>query len=521
MPTDSVLLIHPPVVKPSEPPPGIAKLAGELRQHQVSCTVLDANLEGLYYLCRQPISAQDTWTRRAAMHAEKSLLDLTTGSAYRKPERYRQAIMKLNRVLSCAVPQNKSQVNLSNFKDSLLSPVKSDDLIEAYETPDQNLFYAYFDQRMGPLLDKIRPKVIGFSINFLSQALCAFAMIGYVRQRMPDSLIAAGGGLITSWMGQSRWENRFSGIIDHLVPGPGEKALLALMGLKPKKTLSLPVYQRPEGTPYLSPGMILPYSASRGCYWRKCAFCPEATEKTAYRPIPATTVTAQLGALSQRYRPILIHMTDNALSPALLAEMAKAPPGPPWYGFVRITRHLANGDFCRSLRQSGCIMLQIGLESGSQAVLDAFGKGIDLRVAEKALANLKKAGIAAYVYLLFGTPWETEKEAEKTYAFTLRHSANISFLNLAVFNLPTEASAADKLSTAPFYTGDLSLYNDFKHPAGWQRHRVRKFLDKKFRRHPVISKIIQNTPPVFTSNHAAFFSPYERANKLLGRLPGG
>jgi radical SAM family protein len=509
MTTDSILLIHPPVVKPSEPPPGIAKLAGALQQHNVKCTVLDANLEGLHYLCGQPIQAEDTWTRRAATHVEKNLTQLTTPDTFHHPDRYRQAVINVNRVLSRSTLQKDVQISLSNFSSNRLSPVKSDDLIRAFETPSENPFFSYFDERLKPLLTREQPSLFGISINFLSQALCAFAMIGVIRQLLPKANITAGGGLITSWLRQDRWQNRFTGIIDHLVPGPGEKALLSMVGVEIKEDPALPVYQKQKAAPYLSPGFILPYSASRGCYWRKCAFCPENSEKTTYRPTPPATVTAQLKSLSVTYAPTLIHLTDNALSPALLQALMEKPPGPPWYGFARLTHHFTDKDYCMALKKSGCVMMQIGLESGSQAVLDAFGKGIDLRKAEKSLVNLKQVGIAAYVYLLFGTPWETEKDAEMTYDFTVRHASNISFLNLAIFNLPAAATTAEDLSTTPFYSGDLSLYSDFNHPDGWHRHQVRQFLDKKFRRHPAIAKIIRRDPPTFTSNHAPFFSPHK------------
>ncbi len=49
-------------------------------------------------------------------------------------------------------------------------------------------------------------------------------------------------------------------------------------------------------------------------------------------------------------------------------------------------------------------MLKLGIESGDQEVLDRLNKGIDLPTASAVLKSLKKAGIATYVYLLFGTP---------------------------------------------------------------------------------------------------------------------
>jgi hypothetical protein len=150
-------------------------------------------------------------------------------------------------------------------------------------------------------------------------------------------------------------------------------------------------------------------------------------------------------------------------------------------------------------------MLKLGLESGDQHVLDALHKGINLDEASRVLMNLKRAGIAAYVYLLFGTPEEDLREARKTLEFVVNHHDQIHFLNLALFNLPIDDGEVLASETKRFYDGDLSLYVDFDHAKGWQRKRVRQFLDKEFRRHPAIASILRRTPPTFTSNHAPFF----------------
>jgi len=50
--------------------------------------------------------------------------------------------------------------------------------------------------------------------------------------------------------------------------GPGEYQLLTLLGLDAgKETMPLPDYHALLPESYLSPGFILPYSASTGCYW--------------------------------------------------------------------------------------------------------------------------------------------------------------------------------------------------------------------------------------------------------------
>jgi len=264
-----------------------------------------------------------------------------------------------------------------------------------------------------------------------------------------------------------------------------------------------------EGFPladYLSPGIILPYSASSGCWWRRCSFCPEQVEGNLYRPLPAGQAAADLRALVAGIRPALIHLLDNALSPELLEVLAAEPPGAPWYGFARFTPQLADPGFCLKLRDSGCVMLKLGLESGDPAVLKALNKGIDLSAAAATLRNLKRAGIATYLYLLFGTPAETMDAALRTLSFTVEHAEEIGFLNLAIFNLPVRGDRGERLGTGAFYEGDLSLYRPFVHPQGWNRAEVRRFLEREFKREPAIAAILRRDPPFFTSNHASFFA---------------
>jgi hypothetical protein len=150
-------------------------------------------------------------------------------------------------------------------------------------------------------------------------------------------------------------------------------------------------------------------------------------------------------------------------------------------------------------------MLQLGLESADQGVLDALGKGTRLEEIARILENLAASSICAYVYVLFGTPSEDRGAAMRTRDFIAGHSGEIGFINVAVFNLPASGAEARELETKAFYEGDLSLYLDFKHPKGWDRAEVREFLVRDFESVPEIRAIERRTPPVFTSSHAPFF----------------
>ena len=501
-----MLLIFPPVAKPSEPPAGIALLAATLHAAGVPCRLLDGNCEGLLWLMKQPREAADTWSRRAVNGRERHLTSLRELRTYRSPDRYGRAVSDLNRLLAVAGKGTGSTVGLADYQQQGLSPLRSSDLLAAAGHPEQNPFFPWFSHRLPELLDGV--KIVGFSLNYLSQALCTFAMIGYVKREYPDTVVVLGGGLVTSWMARPGWRSPFDSTVDHLVAGPGEAPLLALTGghQEEQQPHPLPSYASLPLGDYLSPGLILPYSAASGCWWNNCSFCPERAEGNRYRPVPVRQVLSDLRALTEAQRPLLIHILDNATSPALLQGLADNPPGANWYGFARFGAELADPAFCRGLRASGCVMLKLGLESGDQGVLDRLGKGIDLGVASQILTNLKQAGIATYIYLLLGTPAETVTEARKTLNFVLRHQESIGFLNLALFNMPIHGDEALELATEPFYTGDLSLYTGFRHPHGWGRKEVRRFLEHEFKKEPAIAAILRNDPPLFTSNHAPFFT---------------
>ncbi|MBN1560676.1 radical SAM protein [candidate division KSB1 bacterium] len=507
MSSHDVVLIHPPVVKPAEPPAGVAQLKSALHAHHLSCAVIDANVEGQLYLLRAVQRAERPRVRMALRNRDKNLTAIRSLRAYQSFDDYKRCVLEL-RTLLAEAGRPEAAIGFTDFKQEEMLPVRSRDLRRAAAEPERNPFYAYFQAELLPRIDALSPRVIGLSLIYLSQALTAFALIGLLRRALPNATLMLGGGLVTSWMSQPGWSNPFASLIDEMIPGRGEVKLVESFGLSPDKAIHFaPDYDDVDWQSYFSPLRILPYSTSYGCYWRKCTFCPECAEGNRFDPAPHVQVFADLRALNA-HRPGLIHFLDNALSPALLRKIATHGLPAPWYGYARFTEIFLQRDFCRALRESGCVMLQLGLESGSEEVLAKMRKGIALDRASLILRNLKRAGIAVYLYLLFGTPWETLPQARQTLQFVLDHADNIDYLNPALFNMPRFSQASQEHTTRSFYEGDLSLYHDFDHPLGWRRIDVRRFLQQEFLLQPEIRKIILSSPPSFTSSHAPFFAPH-------------
>ena len=147
-----MILIHPPVSKPCEPPAGIAKLCGALNHHRLKYRVLDANLEGLLSLLGTLPVPLDTWTSRALHHLPRHLATLHGWDAYQGNDHYRRAIKDLNRLLEMTARPNRVRLSLANYEHEELSPARSTDLLTAAESPEHNPFYSYFIKRLTELL---------------------------------------------------------------------------------------------------------------------------------------------------------------------------------------------------------------------------------------------------------------------------------------------------------------------------------------------------------------------------------
>lgn len=508
-----IILINPPVTKPSEPPAGLARLCGALRARGIVHAAVDLNIEGLLHLMGNPgdraRNSGDKWTARALKNHDRNLALVRGAGALRNFDSYKKAVLELDRLVSRSHPLPGINLGLADYENKFLSPLSSADLLGAARDHENNPFFPFFRERLSGLLKQTR--YAGISVNYLSQALSAFAIAGYIRAGFPEVKIIMGGGLVTSWLGRGagggpKLASLFGGLVEHFVGGPGEGELLSILGRQSSGEVFLPDYSPFPLAQYLVPGPVLPYSTASGCWWRKCSFCPEKAEGSRYAPLPPGRALAEVRGLCETEKPALVHFLDSALSPAFLERIIEEPPGVPWYGFARVEPRLVDAAFCKGLRRSGCVMLKLGIESGDQGVLDSLNKGISLGVAEKALGALHEAEVATYVYLLFGTPPEDLGAARATKEFVLRSCEAIGFLNLAIFNLPLDSQDGLHLAKKEFYEGDLSLYAGFEHPLGWDRRAVRDFLDREFKREPAIAAILRRDPPLFTSNHAPFFT---------------
>lgn len=518
-----MLLIHPPAAKAGEPPLGAAVLQSHLKARGFEVSVLDANRDAFRYLLRSEIlsgavgAAPSTRLRRALRHADASLTLLCSPAGVANTARYATAVRYLNDALSLYGGRSGTErVTLGDYHHGQLSEFSLGDLEKLAAGQSCTLFYDYFCHELLPALEKRHPRLLALSINYRHQVLPAFELAGLLRRRFPEAILVAGGGMISSWK-EALQEGDFRlPVFDHLVTGPGEKPLCDLLGKTPDGDYLLsdasdlclvPDFEGLDPAGYLSPYPTLPVSASRGCYWARCLFCPEAASPThPFIAFSGQELPRLLQELAARWKVHHFHLTDNAIPPTALRALgaqAQRLQNLAWYGFVRFEPALLQGDLIERLAQGGCRLLQLGLESGSQAVLDRLAKGTRVEVAAEVLRRLREAGIATYVYVLLGTPGETPEEALQTKTFLETHAACIDYLNLAIMNMPRHSALASRADTGDI--SPLDLYVPIDENAT-ERRAARRFLQQELLASPAIRAIVNRTPPLFTSNHAFFFN---------------
>ena len=94
----------------------------------------------------------------------------------------------------------------------------------------------------------------------------------------------------------------------------------------------------------------------------------------------------------------------------------------------------ADEEMAEMMYRAGCRLVSIGVESGSQMILDNIGKHITLDDVRLTVTIFKKFGMKIYNYFVIGLPWETEETVEDTVDFAIELDSDfVSFYTATPF----------------------------------------------------------------------------------------
>jgi radical SAM superfamily enzyme YgiQ (UPF0313 family) len=163
---------------------------------------------------------------------------------------------------------------------------------------------------------------------------------------------------------------------------------------------------------------------SRGCPWR-CTFCgAEASWGRGYRGQSVGYVLDALERAVSRAPVKMIQIKDDTFTTnrkrviELCRGIRERGLKFVWSCDTRVD--VLGDELLREMRLAGCERLSLGVESGSQAILDAIDKKITVDEILESSAIAKKYGIKLRYYMMVGNRGETRATFAETLAFLER-----------------------------------------------------------------------------------------------------
>lgn len=156
---------------------------------------------------------------------------------------------------------------------------------------------------------------------------------------------------------------------------------------------------------------------SRGCPSR-CAYCfNQFIYKRKFRAHSVGHAIAEIEWLKKDHKiSAVLFLDDNFFSDQRRALEIVRIMDLPWSASFRANYATLWGeDFFRKLRDSGCLELRIGAESGSQRVLDLMQKDITVEDIRRSAELCLKHGIRALFNFMIGMPGEVWPDMLKTF----------------------------------------------------------------------------------------------------------
>ena len=229
-------------------------------------------------------------------------------------------------------------------------------------------------------------------------------------------------------------------------------------------TLPRPARERIDLTPYLDAWReahgtsSLNVSTQRGCPY-SCNWCSRAVYGKSYRRRSPEGVVAELADLMGAYAPDQFWFVDDVftINHRWMEGFAAALEGAGLtIRYECITRaERMTPRIVELLTRTGCSRVWIGAESGSQRILDAMDRRVDVGTVTEAMCAAREAGIATGTFLMLGYPGETEADIFDTLAYLKAARPDEYTITLAypIRGTPLYDAVAERLERPAFGTG--------------------------------------------------------------------
>lgn len=371
-----------------------------------------------------------------------------------------------------SLPYFPTKINTGRYYNPFFN-LSYKDIIYQCNNKDINIFYEYFENKLKNKYTDCN--IFGISIASESQIVAALTLAKILKKRA-NAKVILGGSLITriyeTFLDHAELFNEYC---DYVLPDDGEERIVDLVDaiyhkkdlasvsgliyinednkvIKNKKTKELivenikqPILKGLTLEKYFTPDMIMLIQLSKGCYWGKCAFCSFSYKKDfSHRKIE--NIIEEIKYYKDNFNIKYFRFTDDAIPPKFFNELADA--------FIKEKLDIKYAVFCRfeeeftldllrKMKQSGCELIQWGLETSSKRLLKLLKKGTENTDKELILKNSNSVGISNFLFLMYGLPTETYDEALETVNFVKENWNNIMGYTLARFCLEKKSILID------------------------------------------------------------------------------
>ena len=352
----------------------------------------------------------------------------------------------------------------------------SSEVLAAVEDTQVNVYRDVFEHIVKPAILEEQPDIIGISIVLRQQLFSTMTFCAMIKESFPDIHVTIGGNTVTRLRDVLPTTPKLFALFDSAVVYEGETAFLQLVdaigtdrdfneipnvlwrddsGIHTSPvTSSENMADLPppdfDGLPldrYFVPEPVLPYLATRGCYWGRCEFCDHGEGYTAgYRTKKIQEIIEEVRFLRDKYHTRYFHFTDESYPPALFRKLTRQLKehqlGIAWTTHIRFEKSLLDDEVWQDAQDSGCKFLHMGYESGSERVLQLMDKATTTEVIQRSLELSSKHGVWNHVMGFFGFPGERYEDAKFSMQFLEDNRTHVHSIGFGTFDLSKHTPVA-------------------------------------------------------------------------------
>jgi p-methyltransferase len=296
------------------------------------------------------------------------------------------------------------------------------------------------------------PRAVAITTTFYVDNAPVIELIEFVRKYCPETKVIVGGPHILNLASdhdQDTQKHIFETVIGadiYIIESQGEATLSQLIGqLRGGRPLDVVpnLYYRSEDGSFRRTERVVENNdlSQNSIDWRSfdkdflsniayvrtarscpytCSFCNYPTMAGAYVNSSLEAVENELKGLRERGVTDVVFIDDTFNYPLqrfkrLLRMMIVNEFGFRWVSFLRCSN--VDEEAIDLMRQSGCVGVLLGIESGDQRILQLMNKSAKVDRYRWGIAELNKQGIASFASLICGFPGETEESVNNTMSF--------------------------------------------------------------------------------------------------------